>query len=101
MQVERAWQSLGSEIVQKRAFSFGVISLYVALISLIVTVVLGIPSLWRTWLVKEGVEGIPLLLQVGWTTPTPFPKVRKRAILHTGEPGFSHCARGAAHFAPR
>ena len=45
LQVERAWQNLGSEIDRKYAYSFGFFALYVALISLIATIVFGIVSL--------------------------------------------------------
>jgi hypothetical protein len=45
LQVERAWQNLGSEIDRKYAYSFGFFALYVALISLIATIVFGIASL--------------------------------------------------------
>jgi hypothetical protein len=45
MQVERSWQSLCSVVDQKRAYSFGFFSLYVAWISLIATVIFGIVSL--------------------------------------------------------
>jgi hypothetical protein len=44
MQVERFWQGLCSELDQKRAYSFGFFALYVALISLVATVVFGIAS---------------------------------------------------------
>jgi hypothetical protein len=45
LQVERSWQSLGSVIDRKRAYSFGWCSLYVAGISLLATVTFGIVSL--------------------------------------------------------
>lgn len=45
MQVERSWQMLDSKVDQKNAYTFGFFSLYVAIISLIATVTLGIASL--------------------------------------------------------
>jgi len=45
LQVERAWHDLVSAIDQKHAYAFGFFSLYVALLSLTATVILGIAGL--------------------------------------------------------